>query len=171
MIKAFRSFVSFMISFTLFCPQAFAQSSSYLGVGNFDFNRGAEYTSGNQPGTVLMRVNLWGAVQRPGIHNIPVKSGLMELVSYAGGPTADAKLKEVTIKRELGKSRKLIKVNVDELVRGVSHHHLELSPNDIVVIPRDKPLVDNDTLTVVGLVSIIMSTVLSAVLIDQNSRN
>ena len=144
-----------------------AQSSSYLGVGNFQSNRGAEYTSGDQPGTVLMRVNLWGAVNRPGIHNIPVKSDLMQLISYAGGPISEALLDEVTIKREVGNTRKLINVNVEELIHGVSHHQVELAPNDIIVIPKDEPLIDKDTLAVVTMLSVIMSTILAASLVDR----
>ena len=144
-----------------------AQSSSYLGVQKLNQERGAEFISGNLPGTVMMRVNLWGAVNRPGIHNIPVKTDLMTLISYAGGPKDDALLDEVIIKREIGQTRKLIEVDVDELIQGVSHHHVELAPNDIVVIPNDEPLIDKDTLAVVTMISVIMSTVLAAAFIDR----
>lgn len=162
-----RRIVSLGLSIFLVSGQVFAQSSSYLGVQKFDQSRGAEYVSGNQPGTVLMRVNLWGAVNRPGIHHIPIKTDLMSLVSYAGGPKNDALLDEVTIKREVGNTRKLIKVDVEELIQGVSHHHVELAPNDIVVIPQDEPLVDKDTLAVVTMISVIMSTILAAAFIDR----
>ena len=116
-----RRIVSLGLSLFLVSGQVYAQSSSYLGIQKFNQSRGAEYVSGNQPGTVLMRVNLWGAVNRPGIHHIPIKTDLMSLVSYAGGPKNDALLDEVTIKREVGNTRKLIKVDVEELIQGVSH--------------------------------------------------
>lgn len=164
-----RIFSTLICSF-LISAQAAAQNS-YLGIPKFDKVSGAEYVSGNQPGTVLMKVNLWGAVNRPGIHHIPVKTDLMSLVSYAGGPTGKAILDEVTIKREVGNKRKLIRVDVEELIQGVSHHHVELAPNDIVVIPSDEPLISQDTLAIVGLVSIIMSTVLAAVYIDRAQNN
>ncbi len=162
-----RRLLSIGISIFLVSAQAFAQSSSYLGIQKFSQARGAEYVSGNQPGTVLMKVNLWGAVNRPGIHHIPVKTDLMSLVSYAGGPKNDALLDDVTIKREIGNTRKLIKVDVEELIQGVSHHHVELAPNDIIVIPQDEPLVDKDTLAVVTMISVIMSTILAAAFIDR----
>jgi hypothetical protein len=163
--------LSFSISIFLISAQVQAQSSSYLGVQRFSQSPGAEFVSGAEPGTVLMRVNLWGGIHKPGIHHIPVKTDLMSLLSYAGGPKAAALLDEVTIKREVGGSRKLIKVDVQELVQGVSHHHIELAPNDIVVVPEDEPWISNNTLTVVTFVSVIMSTILAASLIDRNQRN
>ena len=74
-----KKVVSIGLSFFLVSAQAYGQSSSYLGIQKFNQSRGAEYVSGNQPGTVLMRVNLWGAVNRPGIHHIPIKTDLMSL--------------------------------------------------------------------------------------------
>ena len=50
--------------------------------------RGSEYVSGAQTGNVLMRINLWGAVGKPGIHHVPAKTNLINLLSYAGGPGA-----------------------------------------------------------------------------------
>ncbi len=167
MKNCLRRIFVFSICLLFLRGQVFAQSSSYLGVQKFDQARGAEYVSGSQPGTVLMRVNLWGAVNKPGIHHIPVKTDLMALMSYAGGPAHDAILDEVTIKRESGNTRKLIKVDVEELIHGVSHHNVELAPNDIVVIPKDEPLIDKDTLAVVTMISVIMSTILAAAFIDK----
>ncbi|MCB0378623.1 MAG: hypothetical protein KDD33_09040 [Bdellovibrionales bacterium] len=131
---------------------------------------GAEYVSGNQPGTVLMKVNLWGAIQRPGIHHIPANTDLMTLISYAGGPQPQAKLSDVIIKRDTGKVRKRIDVDVQELISGVSHHQVALQPDDIVVIPSEKPLISTDTMAVVGLTSIIVSIVLAGVLIDRRTK-
>ena len=39
------------------------------GAGDRYTGRGSEFTSGAQTGSVLMRVNLWGAVGKPGIHH------------------------------------------------------------------------------------------------------
>lgn len=149
--------------------QALAQADSYFKLGNFGTTRGAEYTSGDQPGTVLMRVNLWGAINRPGIHHIPTKTDLLSLISYGGGPLNGALLDEVTIKREIGNTHKLIRVDVEELVKGASHHNVALAPNDVIVIPQDEPFFDKDTITFITLISVTLSAVLTAVLIrDRN---
>lgn len=166
-----KQLLTFFLCFLFFMSQVHAQSSSYLGTQRFSSTRGAEYISGNQPGTVLMKVNLWGAVNRPGIHHIPVSSDLITLLSYAGGPNKEAILDEVLIKREVGKKRKLIKVNVEELIKSASHHHVELAPNDIIVIEKDEPLIDRDTLATVTMISVIMSSLLAAAYIDRSQRS
>jgi NADH:ubiquinone oxidoreductase subunit F (NADH-binding) len=156
-----------LISSLFISAQASAQNTSYLGLENLAKSGGAEFISGNQPGTVLMKVNLWGAVNRPGIHHVPIRTDLMSLMSYAGGPTGKAILDKVTIKRETENTRKLIKVDVEELIQGESHYNVELAPNDIIVIPTDEPLISSDTLAVVSLVSLVMSTILAAVYIER----
>ena len=71
----------------------------------------------------------------------------------------------MTIKREVGNTRKLITVDVEELIQGVSHHHVELAPNDIVVVPAAKPLIDKDTVTIITVISIVASTILAGALV------
>lgn len=170
MSHTWKRILNLFICTWLFSTQSFAQSTNYLNIPRFENKfSGTEYISGNTPGTVLMKVNLWGAVNRPGIHHVPVNTDLMSLMSYAGGPTSKAILDEVTIKRDLGKKRKLIRIDVEELVGGVSHHHVELAPNDIVVIPASEPLISQDTVTMITLISVVASTVLAFVLIDQRN--
>ena len=92
-------------------------------------------------------------------------------MSYAGGPTDRAILDEVTIKRRTSQAQKLIKVDLEELVQGASHHNVELAPDDVIIVPADKPLISNDTLAVVGVASIILSTILTAVIIDDRTKD
>src|SRR5207244_1830868 len=61
--------------------------------------RGNEFVSGDTPGAVLMKVNLWGAVNRPGIHYVPLRTDLVTLLSYAGGPMPNAEMDQMLIKR------------------------------------------------------------------------
>ncbi len=168
MRKTFR-IIALFSCFHFFGLQAKAQSNSYFQLGNLGTDRGAEYTSGKQPGTILMKVNLWGAINRPGIHHIPVNSDLLSLISYGGGPATGALLDEVTIKREFGNSHKIIKVDVEELVKGSSHHNVVLSPNDVIVIPQDEPFFDRDTLTFISVISLTLTSILTAIYIrDRN---
>lgn len=62
---------------------------------------GSEYVSGDFSHPVLMQVNLWGGVTKPGIHYVPVHTDLITLLSYAGGPVEGAKLNEIVIKRKV----------------------------------------------------------------------
>ncbi len=59
-----------------------------------DSRMSQQFSSGDRPaqyilGTndvLLITVNLWGHVQRPGIYSIPSSFGLIDLLSSAGGP-------------------------------------------------------------------------------------
>lgn len=62
---------------------------------------GSEYVSGDHSHPVLMQINLWGGVTKPGIHYVPVDTDLITLLSYAGGPVEGAKLDKVVIKRKV----------------------------------------------------------------------
>ena len=158
------------ICFFFFTGQCFA-ANNLLNTSLLSSSAGHDFISGAQPGDVLIKVNLWGAVHKPGIHRIPSKTDLLTLMSYAGGPTDRAILDEVTIKRRTSQAQKLIKVDLEELVQGASHHNVELAPDDVIIVPADKPLISNDTLAVVGVASIILSTILTAVIIDDRTKD
>lgn len=173
MIKYFIRFFT-LISFIFSSHYAFAKQDAL--VSSFDmiqseaFSRysiGNEFMSGQEPGVVMMKVNLWGAVKRPGIHHIPVKTDLIELMSYAGGPNDNAIMDEITIKRSVGKEQKIISVDLSQVIHGQKHYDLGLKPDDIVVIPASQPWVSQNFVTLALVVSIVASTVLSVKIINE----
>ncbi|KAA3613677.1 MAG: hypothetical protein DWQ05_15465 [Calditrichaeota bacterium] len=48
---------------------------------------------------LLIKVNIWGFVQKPGQYLVPTDTDLISLISYAGGPLEEAKLKKVKLIR------------------------------------------------------------------------
>lgn len=132
--------------------------------------RGNEFYSGYEPGAVLMKVNLWGAVHKPGIHHVPSKTNLVTLLSYAGGPTQKAILDEVIIKREQGKTSKRIKVDVDQLLDEASHHNIPLEPNDVIMIRSKEPLLSSDTVVLVGVIGTIVTIIATSIIIKDSSN-
>jgi len=48
---------------------------------------------------VVMSINVWGYVQKPGQYFVPRNTDLISLISFAGGPRDGANLSEVTIVR------------------------------------------------------------------------
>lgn len=157
------------ICFTFFTGQCLA-ANSLLNTSYLSQTAGHDFVSGAQPGDVLMRVNLWGAVHKPGIHRIPSKTDLLTLMSYAGGPTDSAILDGITIKRKTGQSQKLIKVDLEDIVQGSSHYNLELAPEDVIIVPASKPLISSDTVAVVGVISLILTSILTVVIIDDRTK-
>lgn len=166
----FKKILLYFVLSTFYFSQVQAAGNYYNSMLNQQ-SAGHDFISGAQPGDVLIKINLWGAVHKPGIHRVPAKTDLLSLMSYAGGPKDNAILDEVTIKRDLGKTQKLITVNLEDLVKGASHHQINLAPNDVIVVPASKPLVSQDTLTIISVTSIILSTVFTAILIDRTTKD
>ena len=94
-------------------------------------DRPAQYILGSQD-VLLITVNLWGHVQRPGIYSIPSSFGLIDLLSSAGGPLKSARLNDVRIIR---KNQDVIKVNVKEFMNSGNQDLLvPLQPGDLVIV-------------------------------------
>jgi hypothetical protein len=134
-----------------------------LGLGA----KGSEFVSGDYPGALLMKVNLWGAVNKSGIHYIPTQTDLVTLLSYAGGPTDRADLDSVSIKRYVDGKETIVKVDADKLLTNAGGVNPQLEANDIVVVPSKKPLITTDTAILIGAAGTIATVLLSAILVSQ----
>lgn len=60
--------------------------------------RGAQYFLGSED-ELLMRVNIWGFVRKPGQYMVPSDTDLISLISFAGGPVEQAKIKAIKVIR------------------------------------------------------------------------
>ncbi|OGB64905.1 MAG: hypothetical protein A2Y94_11035 [Caldithrix sp. RBG_13_44_9] len=105
-----------------------------------DYRLNQQYQSGDRPaqyilGTndvLLISINLWGHVQRPGIYSIPSSFGLLDLLSSAGGPLKSARLNDVRLIR---KNQEVIKVNIKEFLNTGNRDLLvPLQPGDLVIV-------------------------------------
>jgi polysaccharide export outer membrane protein len=92
------------------------------------------------PGTdnqLLIKVNVWGEVLKPGIVEVPDNTNLLSLISMAGGPTENAKLSRVKIVRNFYEN-KIFTVNVRDCVRDGKAEQIPLiKPGDTVIVPRN----------------------------------
>lgn len=94
-------------------------------------DRPAQYILGGND-ILLINVNLWGHVQRPGIYSIPSTYGLIDLMSSAGGPLKTARLNDIRIVR---KNQQVLKVNVEEFIKtGKSELLPILQPGDTIIV-------------------------------------
>ncbi len=62
--------------------------------------RGAQYYLGDTD-ELLMKVNIWGFVRKPGQYMVPTDTDLIALMSFAGGPIEEAKIKSIRIVRAI----------------------------------------------------------------------
>jgi polysaccharide export outer membrane protein len=80
----------------------------------------------------LIRVYVIGEVRQPGLHPIDPGTSLLQLVTIAGGPTAQADLSRARVVRE-GQS---YSVDLETALRGSATGRIVLYSNDYVVIPQ-----------------------------------
>jgi hypothetical protein len=110
---------------------------------------GAEYFSANPNYKVLIPINIWGEVNSPGVHYLPVGASLSLGISLAGGPKQDASLPDVTLTRNQESRRiDLFEVGPRTL----------LQQNDTITVKtsirRDLPIVLSVISTVLSLVTL-----------------
>jgi len=91
----------------------------------------------SKAGEITMTVNLWGNVKNPGRYEIPISTDLVELLSFAGGPSGRATLDAVRIVRTVRRDNLMRKVefevNLDEMQK-LDEKALDLEPGDTVII-------------------------------------
>jgi hypothetical protein len=105
-----------------------------------DYRLNQQYPGGDRPAqyilgsddVLLITVNLWGHVQKPGIYSIPSSFGLIDLLSSAGGPLKTARLNDLRVIR---KNQEVITVNVKEfMTTGNKDLLVPLQPGDLVIV-------------------------------------
>ncbi|MEE4310627.1 MAG: SLBB domain-containing protein [candidate division KSB1 bacterium] len=103
------------------------------------YPRGAQYFLGTED-ELLMNVNIWGFVNKPGQYMVPSETDLISLISYAGGPAKGAKLSRIKLihaNANTGDRVKIVEIDVDKY----------LDKGDESIIPILKP---GDTILVSG---------------------
>lgn len=100
--------------------------------GRYAISRGLE-------NVLNIDVQVWGQVNRPGQYSVPDRTDLIGLISFAGGPTEDAKLKEVLVVRPLASGAKVREIDVDAFIHSGNPQLIpELTPGDVVVVPASR---------------------------------
>jgi hypothetical protein len=97
---------------------------------------GSQYYLG-QANELLMRVNVWGRVLRPGEYFVPATTDLITLISVAGGPATKARLTDVQVVRAAvsGQEGEIIEVNLKKFLKtGDKRLIPTLKPEDTVII-------------------------------------
>ena len=122
-----------LFSFNLFA-QGFDQIPTFnqpqSTTGTFS-DRPAQYILGSDD-ILLVNVNLWGHVQRPGIYSIPSAYSLIDLISSAGGPLKTARLSDVRIVR---KNQEVIQIDIEEFLKTGNVDLLPLlQPGDTIIV-------------------------------------
>ncbi len=144
---------------------AVAQMETNLGASHSGASSAAYYYI-SKPGEITMSINLWGYVRNPGRYEVPISTDLIQLLSYAGGPLADADLGSVKIARA---------VRRDDAIRTVEYtvnlRHLDkldekardIEPGDTIFIEAPS-FTMRDLFTVLTTAAIITAALANAVI-------
>ena len=90
-------------------------------------------------GKVMMYVNVWGHVNKPGLIQVSSNVTLTEILSLAGGPKTGAKLDRIELFRngsDLNEDKKYIIDLEDFLSTGSRDTFVDVRPNDTYYIPQ-----------------------------------
>ena len=110
---------------------------------------GAQYFIGDE-NQLMMMVNVWGRVEKPGQYFVPSDTDLITLISVAGGPADKSRLDNVRLVRAGTQGSEVIEVNIKKF----------LKTGDRSLIPELKP---EDTIIVSGSAFFLFTTIVSVV--------
>lgn len=117
---------------------------------------GNQYYLG-QANELLMRVNIWGRVERPGQYFVPATTDLITLISAAGGPKTASRLTDIAVVRpsEDGENQ-VILVNVKKYLKSGDKRLIpNLKPEDTIVVNGSVWALFSDVVDVVSSLAIV----------------
>lgn len=102
---------------------------------NPSIDRAAQYYLGSSD-ELLIPVNIWGFVQKPGQYMVPDNTDLVALLSFAGGPNENARLNEIKIIRNDPKRGNVVyKIDVKKYVETADQRLIPtLRPGDTIIV-------------------------------------
>ena len=111
-----------------------AQPQTAVISPNTNMSRAAQYYIGDSS-ELLMRVNIWGRVQKPGQYFVPSTTDLITLISAAGGPADKSRLDNIKIVRSSEGGSQIIEVDVKQYLKtGDLREIPTLKPEDTVIV-------------------------------------
>jgi hypothetical protein len=135
-----------------------------IGATENRYNSQGGFYDYSDPRYVNIMVNIWGYVRFPGKYYVPENSRVLDLLSYAGGPTPDAFLNDIRLYRGSTEREGLIKVmNFDDLMNNENPNVKSLEvplliPGDIILVPGEPKLYFRDYVSIyTSITSVLIS--------------
>ena len=130
-----RLFIILIVSTQLTAQYQVKQNA----VKKSQYNVTSERFFTDESGTILMNVNVWGHVSKPGRHMVFDGIDIATLLSVVGGPQSGARLNRVKIFREFpDENGKLAyTINIENFLRtGDRSEFIKIMPNDTFIIEQ-----------------------------------
>jgi len=86
----------------------------------------------------LIPITVVGGVANPGFYTVPTDGLFTDVLTLAGGPSATAKINEITVERD-GETLYDQEYVAQAIVEGRTIDHLSLQAGDQILVPEDSP--------------------------------
>ncbi len=87
-----------------------------------------------------IRVSIIGEVGSPNTYQVSSESSVLDVLKLAGGPTADADLRRVTVIREQTEQEQRLKIDLEKVLTEGDFKLLpSLQEDDTIFVPKMKP--------------------------------
>lgn len=171
-----KKFTSGIIIY-LFSIYSFAAQTDLNRNAKYNVNSASEFIFESYPNQELIPIRLLGAIKNAGLYHIPPDMKLITLLSLAGGTTNEADLENILIGNDqqamlakLGNGKKSLTVNLEDTLKNGATSDYTLVPNDIVLIKNKTPLISNDSFRVVTVMSVLLTSLLTVVIINDKYK-
>lgn len=172
-----RRFMALVILYSVLVSQSTAAQNGTLKNSKLNVNIASEYIFESYPNQELIPIRLLGSVKNAGLYHIPANMKLTTLLSLAGGTSGDADLGKIIvgndqhlIKDEKGVDTKSLTIDLEETLKKGANTDYTLVANDIVLIQNKSPIVSNDAFRTISVVSVILTSILTAIVIKDRYK-
>lgn len=130
MLTSYYKCVSLVFALILLCSPLLAQQMDYSSR-----TQAAQYYLGSED-ELLVPINIWGFVMKPGQYLVPNNTDLISLLSFAGGPNENARLSNIRIIRNDPRmGTKIWKIDVKKYIDTGDRKLIPaLRPGDTVIV-------------------------------------
>jgi hypothetical protein len=116
---------------------------------------GARYFIGDE-NQLLMQVNVWGRVEKPGQYFVPSDTDLITLISVAGGPADKSRLDNVRVVRGASEGSEVIQVNIKKYLKTGDRDLIpDLRPEDTIIVSGSMWYLFSSVISVVAQLAIV----------------
>jgi len=156
-------YLYYIVFFTI--SLAYYSSAQDIRIGASPDNRynpAGGFYDYSDPRYVNIMVNIWGYVRFPGKYYVPENSKVLDLMSYAGGPTPDAFLDDIRIYRGSMQDEAIIKkLNFDDIMNKENPNVKDLDipiliPGDIILVPGEPKLYFRDYVSIYASITSVL---------------
>ena len=173
-----RKIITVVILLSIINTYSFAAQNELVKNSKYNINSASEYVFESYPNQDLIPIRLIGAIKNAGLYHIPANMKLITLLALAGGTSNEADLENILIGNDqpsilnvTNSEKKSLNINLEQCLKDGSKSDYTLVSNDIILIKNKTPLISNDTFRMVTIFSVILTSLLTALVIkDKYSK-